>query len=280
MKERIKGYFIMTAGVVIISIAVYFLKITNGFTTGGVSGIGTVLGRITPIQPTMWIGIINILLLLIGFIVLGKQTGIKTVYCSVLFSSLMWLFEALIPLNKPLTDQPFLELVIAVFMTSFGAALVFNIDATTGGTDIVAMIIKKYTNLNVGTALLCVDLIVVLSTFFVFGLEIGLFSMLGLFVKAFLVDGIIEAFNIYKYVLIISENTKNIEDFIIKELNRGMTVTEAEGGYTRKSKKIIHTVCKRSQAIRLKNFIKTNEPDAFIVITDSHEIIGRGFRSL
>lgn len=280
MKNYFYRYSVMSAGIVIIAVAVYFFKLTNGFTTGGVSGLGTVLGNITDIKASLWIVIINFLLLLLGFLVLGKNTGVKTVYCSSLFSFLMWFFEWAFPMSAPITDQPFLELTIAVLMTSFGSALIFNIDATTGGTDILAMILRKYTNIDVGKALLCVDFLVVISTFWVFNVKIGLFSMLGLFVKGFLVDGIIENLNSYKYFMIITEEKEKIESYILQQLERGVTLSKAEGGYTKNGKTIIHTVCRRSQAVRLKYFVKKVDPNAFIVITTSHEIIGRGFRSL
>ena len=280
MKRYLYRYFIMSLGILIIAVAVYFFKITNGFTTGGVSGIGTVIGKVTGIKPSVLIVIINVFLLLMGFIILGRKTGLNTVFCATLFSFLIWLFELIFPMTKPITDQPFLELTIAVLMTSFGSALIFNIDATTGGTDILAMILRKYTSLDVGKALLFVDFFVVLSTFWVFSVKIGLFSLLGLFVKGFLVDGIIENLNSCKYFMIITDEKEKIENYILNELERGVTVSKAEGGYTKSGKTIIHTVCRRTQAVRLKHFVKEVDPNAFVVVTTSHEIIGRGFRSL
>lgn len=280
MKKTVIDYIYMSIGVLLIGVAVYFLKLTNGFTTGGVSGVGTVLGKITNIRPSFWIIIINIFLLILSFMVLGRATGAKTVYCSLLFSFIMWAFEFFIPLSRPLTDQPFLELTIAVILTSLGSAIVFNVDATTGGTDILAMILKKFTNLNVGKALFCVDFIVVASTYAVFGIEIGLFSSLGLFIKAFLVDSIIENLNTFKYFIIITDEAEKIQKYILNNLKRGVTISSAEGGYTKNGKQMLHTVCRRAQAVRLKGFVKETDPNAFIVITTSHEIIGRGFRSM
>jgi len=270
----------MTAGSVLLALGVYFFKIPNGFSTGGVTGIGTLLAAGTPISAAVWIWGLNILLLVLGFAILGRETGLNTVYCSMLFSALTYLFEKLLPLSSPLSDQPFLELVYAMLLTSIGSAMIFNSGASGGGTDIVALILRKYTRLDVGKALLIVDFIVAASAFFVFGMETGLFSLLGLFAKAFIVDGVIESLQVCKYFLVITKKREEISDYIIKNLHHGVTVNQAVGEYTGEEKYMIHTVCKRIEAIRLRNKIKEIDPHAFIIITSSNEIIGRGFRSV
>ena len=125
--KAFKEYVYITFGTVLLTCGVYFFKIPNGFSTGGVSGIGTILGKLTSVSPATWIAVINIFCLILGFLVLGKETGIKTVYCSLLFSLLTKLFEVLFPLKAPLTNQPFLELVYAMLLTSIGSALIFHI---------------------------------------------------------------------------------------------------------------------------------------------------------
>ena len=125
----------MTLGTVIMTAGVYFFKIPNGFATGGVSGIGTLLGKVTFLSAANWITIINILMLIVGFIVLGRATGIRTVYCSLLFSGLTELLQLTVPIKAPLTDQPFLELVYAMLLTSIGSALIFWQNGSSGGTD-------------------------------------------------------------------------------------------------------------------------------------------------
>ena len=280
MKKTFKEYFLMTLGVVLLTVGVYFFKIPNGFSTGGVSGIGTILGKITPITPATWISILNVLLLLIGFLLLGKQTGARTVYCSILFSLLTQVSEWLVPLSKPLTDQPFLELVYAMLLTSIGAAMIFQAKASSGGTDIVALILKKYTSLNVGKSLLCVDFLIAFSSLFVFGIEIGLFSVAGLFAKAFLVDSVIESFDACKYFVIVTTKPEEIREYIIKNLHHGATILKGEGAFTGAEKTMIHTVCRRIEAVGLQKMVKEIDPSAFIIITTSSEIIGRGFRSV
>lgn len=279
-KRSFTEIMIMTAGVVLMAAGIYFFKIPNGFSTGGVSGIGTILGAITPLSAATWIAIINVTLLILGFIVLGKNTGIWTVYCSLLLSLLTNVFEWTLPMPEPLTDQPLLELIYAMFLTGIGSAMIFHSGATSGGTDITAMILRKYTKLDTGKALLCSDILIAFSSFIVFGVKIGLFSVLGLFTKAFLIDGIIESLDSCKYFVIITSKPGEIEDYIMATLRHGATVTKAEGAYTGEPKAMIHTVCKRIEAIRLRTKVKAVDPDAFIIVTTSSEIIGRGFRSL
>ena len=279
--DIIRDYFFISLGTLLLTCGVYFFKIPNGFATGGVSGIGTILGRIIPsISSGSWIMIINVLLLVLGFIFLGKSNGIKTVYCSLLFSGMTMIFEKIAPLSAPLTDQPFMELVYAMLLTSLGAAIIFNMAASSGGTDIIALILKKYTSLDVGKALLITDFLVASSSFFVFGIKAGLFSLLGLFSKAFLVDSIIESINSCKYFIVITEKEEEIKNYILKEMHHGATVTRATGSYTNSDKVMIHTVCKRIEAIRLKQYIKKIDPSSFIIITTTSEIVGRGFRSV
>lgn len=281
MTKEIKDFFMITVGTVFLTAGVYFFKIPNGFATGGVSGIGTILGKMVPyFSAAQWIMIINIVLLIIGFIVLGKVNGIRTVYSSLLFSFLTYALEKIVPISQPMTNQPFLELAYAMLLTSLGSALIFNYMASSGGTDIIALILKKYTKINVGKALLITDFIIAACSFITFGIQAGLFSMMGLFAKAFLVDTIIESINSCKYFVVITDKRDEVNEYILRELHHGATSTEAVGSYTNSSKAMIHTVCKRLEAIRLRQNIKLIDPNAFIIITTSSEIIGRGFRSV
>lgn len=279
MKNKCRDFCIMNIGILLLSAGVYFFKIPNGFSTGGVSGIGIILGNITPFSPAGWIFIINAALLIIGFIFLGKKTGAKTIYCSLMYSFITWIFERCIALQSPITDQPFFELTYAILLTAIGSALIFNCDASSGGTDIIALILKKFFNVSVGRAFLFVDLAIVVSSFFVFDVKTGLFSLLGLFSKAFLVDGVVDNLNSYKYFMVATTKEKEITEFIIKTLRHGATINTAIGAYNNEKKVMIHTVCRRTEAIYLRRAIFAIDPDAFIVITTSNEIIGHGFRT-
>ena len=278
--KKVREFLQMTLGCILLSVGVYFFKIPNGFATGGVTGIGTVLARITPVTPGAWIWGLNIALLLLGFLFLGKQNGIKTVYCSMLYSGITFVLELLVPLSAPLSGEPFMELVYAMLLTAIGSAMIFNSGASSGGTDIVALLLKKFTSIDVGKALLCVDFFVAASAFFVFDITTGLFSLLGLFAKAFIVDTVIESFNTCKYFVVITTEKEKIKDFIMENLHHGVTSQQVVGEFTGEEKTMLHTVCKRIEAVRLRSRIREIDPHAFIIITTSSEIIGRGFRAV
>lgn len=275
------SFLAMTLGALLMAVGVYFFKIPNGFSTGGVSGIATVLGKLIPaVTPGAWITGINAALLVLGFLILGKDTGFRTIYCSLLFSGATWILEFIYPVQAPLTDQPFLELAYAILITALGSALLFRFGASSGGTDIVALILKKYTPLDVGKALLCSDALIAASSFFVFDFRTGLFSMLGLFAKAFLVDSVIEDMNVCKSFMIITDNPEPIVDYIIHEMHHSATTVDAVGEYSHIRKKMVFTLCRRMEAVRLKQKLKEMDPSAFVIVESTSEIIGRGFRSV
>ena len=284
--KTILSYLIMTGGVVLMTVGVYFFKIPNGFVTGGVSGIGTVLGKVAPILSTAtWITVINIVLLILGFIFVGKETGIKTAYCSLMFSGMSMVLEKIAPITEPLTNQPFLELVYAIMLTAAGSAIMFSQAASSGGTDIVALLLRKHTSFNVATSLLFTDFLIAASTFIKFGgtgislaVETGLFSLMGLFAKVFVVDDILDSINMCKSFTIITSLPEKIEEYILKEMHHGATVYEAHGSYTGDGRTVIMTVCKRSEAIRLRKKVDEIDPHAFMIVTKTSEIMGKGFR--
>ena len=269
---------LIVIGTVLMAAAFYFLLMPNGFVLGGVGGLGIILGRLTTLSVGTWLTGFNILLLIVGFIALGKSVGIKTVFCTLLYSGLIDILENIVPLKKPLTDQPFLELCCAILVSGIGQAMIFHADASSGGTDILALILRKYTSTNVGRALLYVDIIICLSTFFAFDVRSGLFSVLGLIAVTFIIDNALESFSSCKYFIIITDKPEEISKFILTEMDHSATLVKGEGVYSRSEKAILHTVCRRREALRLQRFIKQTDPNAFTIITTSSEIIGSGFR--
>lgn len=283
---NLNNWLFMNFGVLLMAIGIYFFKAPNGFATGGVSGVAIILANVFPVlTQSVYMMIINVLLLIVGVIVLGKECGILTIYCSLMLSLENWLFETLIPLSAPLTSYPLLELVYAVLLTGVGSAIIFKCRASSGGTDIVALVLKKYTSMNVGTALLCTDFLIAAMTFIRFGEQgisidpqTGLFSILGLFAKVFVVDDIIDSINLCKSFTIITVKPDEINDYILKEIKHGVTVISAHGAYTGENKTVLMTVCRRSEAIRLRKKVYEIDPGAFMIITKTSEIMGKGFR--
>lgn len=280
-RAEINNFLLVTLGTVLTAVGIYFFKFPNNFSTGGVSGISILLGRLVPfLSPAVTMWAINLILLLVGFLFFGRGFGLMTAYCSMLYSFLTWLFEVIYPMSQPFTDQPFLELCFAMMLPAVGSAILFNCNASSGGTDIVAMILKKYTSLDIGKALLVSDALIAASACFVFGIRTGLFSLLGLVIKAFVVDSVIESINLCKYFSIVTACPDAICDYVIREMNRSSTVIDAVGAYSHEDRKVIMVACRRSEAVKLRHFIKTVDPKAFMFITNTSEIIGKGFRSV
>lgn len=270
------------------AVGIYFFKAPNGFATGGVSGIAIVLAKLPfshsiKITQSVYMLAINVILLILGVIILGKKCGFLTIYCSLMLSIENLIFETFIPIEtisgaSTLTGHPLLELIYAVLLTGIGSAILFRNKASSGGTDIVALILKKHSNLNVSQALLATDFLIALSTFFVYeNVSVGLYAMLGLFAKIFIIDDILDSMNLCKAFTIITTKPEHISQFILNDMKHGATMYKGKGLYTHQDREIIMTVCKRSEAIRLRRKVKSIDPDAFIIITKTSEIFGKGF---
>ena len=168
-KGTAREWLMITAGILIMTAGIYFFKFPNHFSTGGVTGISIVLGHYIPsMTPGTFVAVINAALLLLGFAVFGKSFGLKTVYASMLMSGLLRLLEIICPMEAPMTDQPLVELMFAVGLPAVGSAILFNVGASSGGTDIVAAMINKYRDISLGHALLITDLLIITSGYLVF----------------------------------------------------------------------------------------------------------------
>lgn len=274
----IKQYSVLTFATLILVAGVHVFKFPNNFSFGGVTGIAVVLSALFRFSASTWTFIINMALMVLGFLFLGKGFGVKTAYVSILSSVGLSLMERFFPMSGPITSQPVLELIYAIVLPAFSSAILFNVEASSGGTDIVAMILKKYTSFNIGTALLLVDVFIVGMSCLVFDAQTGLFSFCGLMAKSLVIDGVIENINLSKYFTIICDNPEPICDYITHTLRRSATIYHAQGAYSGREKSIILTVMKRNQAVQLRNYVKRTQPLSFIMITNSSEIIGKGFR--
>ena len=279
-RQPLTEYGIITLSIWIMVIGVYFFKFPNHFAFGGITGFSIVVSELTHWSASDFTSIVNTLLLVVGFIFLGRGFGFKTFYATMVMSLSLSFLERVCPMSRPLTDEPILELMFAVFLPAVGTAILFNIGASSGGTDILPMILKKHTSLNIGTVLMLVDIAAVASSFFIFGPETGLFSTIGLAAKSLVIDDVIENMNLCKCFNIICDNPEPICDYIINTLNRSATVYRAQGAFSHHEKTVIMTTMKRAQALKLRNYIRQVEPTAFMLISNSSEIIGKGFLTI
>ena len=279
--EDAKFFLLLNAGLIATALGIALFKTPNHFAFGGTSGLSIILSTLFPkwnVGFFMWI--VNAALVLLGFAFLGVRSMGWTIYSSFALSFFVSLCESIWPLTKPLTNDVFLELSYAVILPAVGSAIVFNIGASTGGTDIVAMILHKYTSLGDGPALLISDPAILLVGAYLYGPATGLYCILGMILKTTVVDGAIESINLRKVCTVVTSNPGPVRDFIVKELNRSATEERAEGAYSHEEKWVLMTVLTRSQAQHLRRFVRRSDPHAFITIVNSSEIVGKGFRSI
>lgn len=280
MKSKLKNFSLLTISTLIMAVGIYFFKFANNFTFGGITGIAVLVAKFLPISASDFSFVVNILLLIIGWIVLGKSFAEKTAYSTILLSISLSLLERIYPMSHLLTNEPLLELIFAILLPALGSAILFNIGASSGGTDVIAMILKKYTSVDIGKGLMISDLIFTLAGFLVFNVKTGLYSLFGLIMRSALIDNFIESFNRSKYFHVVTSNATCICDFIQNDLQRGATIVNATGAFTGDDKYIILTVLSPSQAVKLRNFIKEHDPKAFLLVSNISEIIGKGFHSV
>ncbi len=268
------GAFLVAAGIV------YFL-VPNNLAAGGVSGLAIVLSAFWPQLPVgVMMLAMNMVLFVAGFLLIGKEFGAKTVYTSFLVSGLTWFLESFFPLSGPLTDDILVQLVFGVLCSAMGMAVVFNQNASTGGTDITAKILNKYFHIDLGKGVLLSDFLIVAGAIAVFGPRIGMYALLGIIMNGILVDWFILGMKVHKYVMIISRESEKISSFILEELESGATIFEARGAYTGQPKEVVTTIVNRRKFIRLRNYIRDIDPDAFISVQSIHEVLGEGFSDI
>ena len=242
-------FLLLNAGLFLTALGTAFFKAPNHFAFGGTTGLSIILSSVYPrwdVGGYMWI--INALLVLVGLLFLGRRTMGWTVYASFALSFYVSLCETVWPLEKPMSGDPLLELCFAVMLPAVGSAVVFNIGASTGRTDIVAMILPKYTSLEIGRALLVSDLGIVLIAACIYGPATGLYCILGMILKSTLVDTTIESFHLRKVCTVVTADPDPIRDFIVHKLNRSATEEKATGAYSQEEKWAVMTVLTPTQA--------------------------------
>jgi len=271
---------VITLGTLITSVGIVLFLAPNKIAAGGVSGISIILFHLFhfPIGLTMLI--INAILFVIAFVLLGSEFGLKSIYATVMLSVFVDLLEYLLPKSLYIND-----LVIATIfgdlLTGFGIALVVSRGASTGGTDIVAMIIKKYTNIDMGKALMVIDFTVTLFAGIFFGKIIGMYSLLAVIINTNTIDYVLEGITTSFQAFIITKKHETIKERILKEIGRGVTLIRAIGGFTGEERLALWVILKSPREIvKLKEIVKEEDPTAFVSITHVREVLGEGFKRI
>ncbi|MBQ9059140.1 MAG: YitT family protein [Atopobiaceae bacterium] len=273
-------FALLNLGLFLTALGIVFFKAPNHFALGGTSGISIILSSIFPqlnVGYAMWA--VNAVLVVLGIIGLDRNTMGWTIFSSFALSAYVTLLGFVFPLVEPLTSDTLLELIFAVMLPAIGSAIVFNIGASTGGTDILAMLLKRHSSLQIGWALLVSDAAIVGIAAVLFGPRTGLYCILGLLAKTLVVDSFIEGINNKKVCTILSTKPDDVVEFIINDLNRSASLHTEQGAYSGKDYTALVSVLNRREAAKLRDYLRKTDPHAFITIVNSSEIIGKGFRS-
>lgn len=276
MKNKLKEYLLSTVGVTIVALGLEYFFFPNGIAAGGVSGLALAITKMVNINPSILVFIFNVILFILAFFLIGGSFGAKSIYASVMMSIIMWICETFLQ-PKAITENLILSCIFGSAVLAIGTTIVFHQEASTGGTSILAKIINKYFNLPIGQGLLIADCTVTLLAIYSFGVEKGLFGLLSAILIGNLVDRFSAGINPVKQVFIITNKEKLVVDFINNEIDRGCTILTGKGGYTKENTTVIYTVLNSSQFITLKQFIKHNNPEAFLTVSESTEALGKGF---
>jgi len=281
MKKTVfRDYFFITLGIILVVFSLEYFFIPNKIAAGGVTGIAIVLTSYLPwINTGAFVFILNLILFALAFLLIGGSFGAKTIYASFGLSFVMWSVEKF--LNPvAVTEELMLAAVFGTLISSLGMALIFNVNASTGGTDILAKILNKYIMLDIGKSLLAVDFLVTLAGAITFGIDVGLYALFSVILNGLTIDKVIEGFKVRKEIKIISDKNMEISEFILNDLDRGCTFLTAKGGFNKNNISILYTVLGRTEFIKLKNYIREIDPRAFITVGEAHEVLGEGFGEL
>lgn len=281
MFKKVLSFLVINLGVFCVAANVHFFLSPNNLATGGVSGLSILLNDIFPgLSLGLFMLITNIICFLLGFIFIGFNFGFKTIYTSFAVSFMVWGLEKFAPMNQPLSDDILIQLIIGQIIAAAGIAMVFYQGASTGGTDIFAMILNKYFSIDMGKGVLFSDIAIASSSVFVFGPQIGLYAFFGVILNGIVIDYALQQFDDNKEIVIISRESDMVRDYIVNELGKGATIHSAKGAFTQDSKEVITTILKRKDYMRLKRYISQIDQTAFITVHSMKEILGQDFKRL
>ena len=276
-KDNFKEFLLITIGILLVAISVVYFFEPNNIAAGGITGLAIVINHYIPfISIGPLVLIMDVALFVISLIVIGPKFGVKSIYCSLLLSISMWVMQKFFQFT--ITNDLMLATIFGTLIAALGMAIVFNANASSGGTDIIAKILNKFFHFNIGKSLLMVDFLVTLLGAITFGIDVGLYGLLSVIVNGVVIDKIIAGFKVKSEITIISHRNKEISEYILNDLERGCTFIKGIGGFTGKDTSLLYTVLDRSEFIKLKNHIISIDKNAFITVGEVHEVMGEGFK--
>ena len=274
----VKKFLKINFGIVLLMVGLFFFLLPSKLVVGGISGLAVILNSHFPFLPVGTIMLIcNIVLFILAFLLLGREFGGYTIYSSLMLSFLITVMEKIFPNQQPLIEDILVNLLYGIIIAGLGMGVIFNQNASTGGTDIIAKIINKYTGMEIGKALIVSDFFILLGAAFTFGLELGMYALLGIVVNSVVIDNLIAGFNRKLSITINSKKYKEINQYIIDEIDRGTTLYYAEGGYSGEEKVIINSIVSKKEYLKIKQFANRIDPEVFMTLNFVSEVHGEGF---
>lgn len=276
MKEKVtlKEWGTLVVGMFIVSAAVYYIMLPSQFVVGSISGLVMILTNFIPLSQSVLTFILNAALLIVGYLFIGKEFGLKTVVTSMMLPVFLGLFEIITPNNQPIFSDMLANLITYVFVISCGQAILFNANASSGGLDIVAKLLNKYLHLELGKGIQIAGFVTAAASILVYDLETLAYSILGTYLCGIVLDYFIDGFHMKKRICILSPNPEAIRSYIVNELQRGVTMYKAYGGINNEEKIEIVTILEKNEYQKLLDYIHKTDEKAFITISSVGEVVG------
>ena len=265
-KQKVLDWLIITAGVTVVATAVFFFMMPLNITVGSGAALAMVLSNFIPLPVSVITMLLNIILLIIGFLLIGPEFGAKTVYCSVLMPAVLWIYEQLLPNFQSFTGDPLLDVICYILVVGVGLAILFSRNASSGGLDIVAKLMNKYLRMDLGQAMSISGILVAASGALCFDMKTVVISILGTYFGGLVVDHFIFGLNLKRRVCIISPRLEEITQFILHDLHSGATLNEIIGAYDNTPRREMIAIVDNQEYRRLMDFVRETDPKAFVTV--------------
>ncbi len=270
--RSIKDFLIITIGTIIIAAAVFFFMLPSNITVGSVSALALVISNYFPMPVSAITFLLNMVLLTIGYFLIGRDFALKTVYATILFPALLRVFEVLFPDFQSITQDPFLDMLGYIFVVGVGLALLFSRNSSTGGIEVVAKLMNKYLRMDLGQAMSLSGMVVAFSSVICYDKKTVFLSVLGTYLGGLIVDHFIFGMNVKRRVCIISSKAEQITNFILHDLHSGASLYDAIGAYDLTVRREIVTIVDNAEYKKLMDYVKKMDPKAFITVYSVNEI--------
>ena len=271
--QRIQDYFVITIGIVICAISIYFFLTPSHLAVGSMSGLAILLAKILPLSVGVLLMVLNGICLILSAVFVGKEFTYRTIYPSILISVLVWLLERIFPNQQSLMQDPFLDLLAYMFLFGLGAALLFLRNASSGGLDVITKILNKYFHIEMGTAMSLCGMAVALPSIFIYDIKTGVLSVIGTYFSGVMLEHFLFGFSVKKKVCVVSEKVDQIRDYVINVMHSGATFYEAIGAFDDRHYREINILVTRQEYITLLNLIDEIDPNAFVSVYNVNEIM-------